>query len=197
MTRRDEIVSAARRCFAERGYAGSSIRHLEEAAGLSAGAGGLYRHFPSKRALLAAVVEAEIESNRTAVVEMHEPPATDARTALEHGCRAGLAQLDRQVDLMRILFRDLPAFPELVETVRAGLSDEVYRAFADRVAAGQAAGVVRADIDPEAVAVLAIGPLVDRKVKQHLLGYSPLDVDDDRLVAAWVDLFTGHLGGPG
>ena len=90
MSRRDEIVTAARRCFAERGYAATSIRDLEEAAGLSPGAGGLYRHFPSKDALLAAVVEAEIESNRTAVVDMHAAEATDARGVLEHGCRLGL-----------------------------------------------------------------------------------------------------------
>ena len=97
---------------------------------------------------------------------------------------------------MRILFRDLPAFPELVETVRVGLTDEVYRAFADRVAAGQAAGVVDPRLDAEALAVLAIGPLVDRKVKQHLLGFAPLDVDDERLVAAWVDLFATYLDRP-
>ena len=195
MTRRDQIIDAARRCFADRGYGATSIRDLEEAAGLTPGAGGLYRHVPSKQALLEAVVRAEVDANRRAVEAMHAPTDDDPRRLLEHGARAGLAQLDDQVELMRILFRDLPAFPDLVELVRRELTDEVYRAFADRVRTGQAVGVVPTAVDADAVAVLAIGPLVDVKLKQHLLGFTPLDVDEDRLVAAWVDLFAGHLGG--
>lgn len=189
MTRKDEIVVAARRCFAEKGFAATSVRDIEAAAGLSPGAGGIYRHVRSKDELLAAVVDAEVRANREALAGMHAPPPdADLRTALEHGAREGLAQLDRQVDLMRIVFRDLDRFPELVAQVRAEITDVVYRAFADRVAPALAGR------DAEALAVLAIGPLVVLKLKQHLLGFTPLDVDEDRLVAVWVDLFATYLG---
>ncbi|MBX3315133.1 MAG: TetR/AcrR family transcriptional regulator [Actinobacteria bacterium] len=194
MTRREEIVAAARRCFATKGYEATTIRDVEEAAGLSPGAGGLYRHVPSKEALLDAVVAAEVDANRAAIVDMAIPEGLDARGLLEHGVRQGLAQLDRQADVMRIVFRDLPAFPHLVETVRTGLIDAVYESFATGVRAGRDAGTVPAHVDPEAVALVAIGPIVDLKLKQHLLGITPLDVDEDRLVETWVDVFATYLG---
>ena len=39
-----------------------------------------------------------------------------------------------------------------------------------------------------------IGPVVDFKIKQHLLGYTPLDIEEERLVRAWVHLFAIVLG---
>jgi len=42
------------RLFSQRGYAATSIARIEEAAGLTPGAGGLYHHFKSKEAVLAA-----------------------------------------------------------------------------------------------------------------------------------------------
>ena len=48
-------------CFVSRGYAATTIADIEQAAGLrSVGAGGTYRHFESKRAILEAVVDAAV-----------------------------------------------------------------------------------------------------------------------------------------
>ena len=52
---RDAIVTAARRLFAIKGYADTSIRDLVEAAGVTRGA--LYHHFKDKEALFARVFE--------------------------------------------------------------------------------------------------------------------------------------------
>ena len=52
--RRDEILSAAARVFAEQGYEGATIRDLEPATGLTRG--GIFFHFPGKRALYLAVL---------------------------------------------------------------------------------------------------------------------------------------------
>lgn len=52
---RDAIVSAARKLFATKGYADTSIRDLVEAAGVTRGA--LYHHFKDKEALFAHVFE--------------------------------------------------------------------------------------------------------------------------------------------
>jgi AcrR family transcriptional regulator len=51
---RDRITAAALRLFAERGYAGTSMTQLAAEAGMAPG--NLYRYFPSKEALFAAVV---------------------------------------------------------------------------------------------------------------------------------------------
>ncbi|HWA98152.1 MAG TPA: TetR/AcrR family transcriptional regulator [Pirellulales bacterium] len=52
--RRDEILDAAARLFAERGYAAADTQSLSDALGI--GKGTLYRHFASKRDLFLAAV---------------------------------------------------------------------------------------------------------------------------------------------
>lgn len=53
--RREAIIETARAVFAERGFAATSMADLVQATGLSMG--GLYRYFPSKADLIAAVAE--------------------------------------------------------------------------------------------------------------------------------------------
>lgn len=48
------IVDGAMGLFAERGYAGTSVADIEQAAGLTPRASGTYRHSPSKKAVLEA-----------------------------------------------------------------------------------------------------------------------------------------------
>ena len=55
---RDRITQAALRCFAEHGYPGTSVAAIAAAAGTAPG--NVYRYFPSKEALFAAVVPAEL-----------------------------------------------------------------------------------------------------------------------------------------
>src|ERR687896_801567 len=78
--RRLELIEAAARLFAARGYYAVTVDDLGEALGLSGPA--LYRHFPSKEALLVAVfdqvIEQQSERAREVLAEAADPP-----TALE------------------------------------------------------------------------------------------------------------------
>jgi AcrR family transcriptional regulator len=51
--RQHQILDGARRCFAERGYEGTTIRHLEAEIGLSSGA--ILNYYPSKLELFIAL----------------------------------------------------------------------------------------------------------------------------------------------
>ncbi|QKT07205.1 TetR/AcrR family transcriptional regulator [Gordonia sp. X0973] len=53
--RRREILDGARRCFADYGYDGATVRRLEEATGLSRGA--IFHHFRDKEALFLALAD--------------------------------------------------------------------------------------------------------------------------------------------
>jgi TetR/AcrR family transcriptional regulator, repressor for uid operon len=59
---RDRILAAALRCFAAKGFHGTSMQEVCAQADMSPGA--LYRYFPSKDAIIAAIAEQERENNR-------------------------------------------------------------------------------------------------------------------------------------
>jgi AcrR family transcriptional regulator len=196
MSPRERILVAARACFAAKGFAGTTIADIEGAAGYTPRSGGVYRHFRSKVEILEAVIDAELADNAKAIHDVPDPAydgSLDPVDVLEEAARRGLAQLDRQAELTKIVFRDLDQFDELLTKVRDGLIDATYRDFVARL---EAAGIpaARPDLDPEAIAVLAIGPIVDFKVKQHLLGAPPLGLEEDRLVHAWAHLFATVFG---
>jgi TetR/AcrR family transcriptional regulator, repressor for uid operon len=65
--RRAQIIAGARRCFAERGFHGAGVEDLERACELTRGT--LFRYFPSKAAMLIAVIRAEAERRDRAFEE--------------------------------------------------------------------------------------------------------------------------------
>ena len=58
--RSDEILAAARRCFATYGYEGATVVRLEQETGLSRGA--IFNYFPSKDEIFLTL--AERDANR-------------------------------------------------------------------------------------------------------------------------------------
>ena len=174
-TRRDRILDAGLECFGEQGYASTTIADIEAAAGLAPGTGGTYRHFASKQAILEGVIERELAANDDALAPVP--------TSLEGAARDGLAQLDRQRNLTRILFRDLDRFPELMADVVERLIRGPYRLVAERTA------VVAPRVDAEALASIMVGALVNYKVIETMVGERPGNVDEDRFVKAWAHLY--------
>ncbi|MFJ4654751.1 TetR/AcrR family transcriptional regulator [Nocardia sp. NPDC088792] len=74
--RRSQILDGARRCFAEYGYEGATVRRLEEATGLSRGA--IFHHFRDKDALFLALAQedaarmAEVAANQGLIQVMRD-----------------------------------------------------------------------------------------------------------------------------
>lgn len=103
--RREAIVEVARGLFAERGYEGTSIDAVLEAAGVSRGA--LYHHFEGKEALFDAVflaVEDEVGRRVLAAVEGLSEP-TEILTV------AGKAWIAMAADpvIQRVVILEAPA----------------------------------------------------------------------------------------
>lgn len=101
-----KLLQAARRAFAHKGYAASSMDDLTAAVGLTRGA--LYHHFGDKQQLLAAVVneiDAEMAS-RAAAIGSKEANDWDALMA------EGVAYIEMalQPEVQRIVLLDGPAF---------------------------------------------------------------------------------------
>ncbi|MEU0133243.1 TetR/AcrR family transcriptional regulator [Streptomyces sp. NPDC006296] len=74
--RRRQILSGAAHCFARNGFHGTSMQDVLKEVGLSAGA--VYRYFPGKEDLIAAIADEAFDSIRRAFAEAAEltPPPT-------------------------------------------------------------------------------------------------------------------------
>lgn len=177
---KERIVAAAMSCFAAKGFTATTISEIEAAAGLTPGAGGTYRHFASKRAILDAVIDA--------VVAQKDEVLAPVPTSLKGSVRDGLAQMDRQRDLIRLMCRDLDQFPELLERVADRLLEAPYRLAAERTAA------IAPGVDGEAMATIFLGAIVNYKVFETLVGKRPSTVSEERFVAAWAHLYALLIG---
>jgi AcrR family transcriptional regulator len=142
--RRGAILAAARHEFASRGFRGARTAAIASGAGCSEPT--LYKHFPSKQALFAAALHDATASMREMV---------DALMATAGGPMAGmLAVAERATGdpliIETIRLRTLAAGLVDDPQVRAALTasvDEVRGCMAAHIAAGQAAGEIRSDID--------------------------------------------------
>jgi AcrR family transcriptional regulator len=172
---KSRILNAAMTCFATKGYAATTMADIEAAAGFAPRTGGTYRHFRSKQAILEAAIDAHLAVNDEVLAPVP--------TSLEGAARDGLAQLDQQRELMKVLFRDLDQFPQLMARVVDRLIQGPYRVVAERTAA------VAPRVDAEAVATVMIGALVNFKVIEAMVGVRPGGVSEERLIATWAQLY--------
>ncbi|WP_165495335.1 TetR/AcrR family transcriptional regulator [Actinomadura roseirufa] len=190
---RERIVAESLRLFADRGYAATSVAEIEAAAGLSPGAGGLYRHFRSKEEVLAAAVRGHIDRTRRQIQDLLEQATTFAGRPLEVRlrmlCQAGLAKMREEQDLIRVLFRDLDRFPHLVAEMREGIVNPLY----DGIAAWLAAQpeLAGADEDWPAIASILGGAVVNYWLTNESLHEPPRRIDETRFVHAWARLGLG------
>jgi AcrR family transcriptional regulator len=97
------ILDAAARVFEERGFEAGTTNHVAERAGVSIGS--LYEYFPNKDAIVAAVVERELERERANLLAILAPAETDDGLA---------AQLRAFVDALLELHARRPALHRIL-----------------------------------------------------------------------------------
>jgi AcrR family transcriptional regulator len=104
--RRQEILEAARRCFAEHGYENATVVRLEEATGLSRGA--IFNYFPNKQALFVELTAAS--SDRFVEIWLEQ----GFRALLDEIAHADADWIAVQIEASRRIRTD-PLFKEQVE----------------------------------------------------------------------------------
>lgn len=189
---RERLLEEGMRLIGDRGFRAVTVAEIEAAAGLSAGAGGFYRHFPSKRALVDECLERWIDDVASFGRELAAMlPLDDLRSELTVTARGALALLARQRDLFRFLVRDADAFPDAAQAVHERLVvrgyDQMRRQFA-RLLADRGARLANADLD--ALCAIALGALVHYRDDEAIYGTPPAGAQEDRFVQIWVELFT-------
>jgi len=184
---RERIAEAAMRLFSEQGFRGASVAQIEAAAGLTPGAGGLYHHFGSKEEVLAFGVRRHLQ-RLEALRDIRRiiGDLGDLRAELSVTARYFLAELDSQIELLRIVVSETRRRPHLLTEAVDQLITSTFRGFAEwlREAAGQELSEDRASI----IATLALGSLLSSRLLSNVIGVNSTAADDDTLIPAWVDM---------
>ncbi|WP_158896277.1 TetR/AcrR family transcriptional regulator [Amycolatopsis anabasis] len=183
---RQRLIDEAIRLFSTQGYAATSVADIQVACGLTPGSGALYKHFPSKRALLEAAVHRHFEKtaarSHAAVAAQDE----DGRAALRRLANVVWDVIDGDRDLIRIMLREFDGFPELFEQMWQGVLANAYDQGAAWVSAERERGAL--DVaDPEATAAVLLASLTYFPLLRVLIGHTPGDLDAERFLAAWTE----------
>ena len=158
----DKLVAAARALFTEEGTS-APLEDVAERAGV--GIGTLYRHFPTRQALLEAVYVDEVEAMARAAEELSELPPWDALSQWLHQY-VGFAATKRALNEAL-----LEAAPD--SNVLLACRTAITGAGTALIERAQRAGVIRADADfmdvVRMVGGIALVPTADPGQKERML----------------------------
>jgi len=115
---RDEILRAARRLFAERGYAGTSVRDIAKAAGVSAQT--VYDSVGSKQALVERLNDLIDEEANVPAIARAAAESGDAELIAATPARVTRSILENRGDIVRALVSGAAAEPELAAVLEEG-----------------------------------------------------------------------------
>ena len=190
--RRAQILREAAACFGTRGFAGTTTRDIAAHVGITEAA--LYRYFPSKEAIYAAILDERIDSPD--LLEAIEPLARDRR--------------DRDVftELALALIRSVEADPSLLRLLLySGLEGhEMARPFHERrvrrlrdfltryIARRSGEGAFRG-VDPALGARAFIGMVVDHLIVRQVFGQrDEYPQPPEEVAATFVSIFLDGIG---
>src|SRR2546422_7464873 len=166
--RRAELLEAAVRVFAAKGFHASRVGDIAEEAGVAHGL--LSHYFRSKEELLETIFRETWRDVLDAVRSVEETDET-ARERLAGVAKILLRAWRRDPDLVRVLVREVTRSSHLQKRI-----DEIDAAFAGLeriIARGQEEGEFRSDVDPRMVSYVFYGAL-----EEILTGWVLEQLDD-------------------
>ena len=186
--KRDAILRAAIRTFARHGFFGAQVADVARTAGVAAGT--VYLYFRSKDDLLVSIFERvmseAIAEGRAALAGVDDPVERLRRIARLH-----LDRLGRDRDLAVVFQVELRQTTKFMERFSNTLLREYLGILRDVIADGQAAGAIRASVNPTLAAKMLFGAL-DEMATNWMLSHRRVSLDG--VADAVVDLFVHGVG---
>lgn len=145
---RDKLIQVARAEFAAASDT-VSLEGIARAAGV--GIGTLYRHFPTREALVEAVYAAELDDVTGSVATLLKELPPDA------ALRAWMGRYAAFVATKRGMAETLRAGWASGRIATPGTRERVTAAIATLLAAGAEAGSLRGDVDPQDITAMLLG----------------------------------------
>ncbi|WIM87678.1 TetR/AcrR family transcriptional regulator [Candidatus Mycobacterium wuenschmannii] len=191
---RDRLLDAAMTLFARQGYASTSIADIQQACGLSPGSGALYKHFPSKKALLQEAARRQMEQMAVMHDDYVRTRPTDVQGALRQGAEQIWASIDNNTALLRIMFREPEALGDMLDEVWSTVATTAYNRMGRALTATRDAGLSPAQ-DPQATASVLVAALAYLPIARMLIGHTPGNIDAEQFLEAWLRLAEGVFTG--
>lgn len=167
--RREQIVEAATRVFAEKGFSRATTREVAREAGVSEGT--IYNYFEDKDALLMAILEGLNETQRRAE-DFEEGMATDFRGFLEEYLRRRMSLIWENRGVFRVVLSEMLVNAELRELYLHQVVEPTMKIAEENFRSRMKQGEVRQTDAPLAVrsvagavlGVLVLGLLGDEEI---------------------------------
>lgn len=183
----ERLLDAAMHLFATKGYEETSVGDIQVAAGLTYGSGALYKHFPSKQAVLESGITRFIETASAERAELSAIGDGDLAGSLAAVANAVLTSFRRDRDTLRIVWRDLERFPDLQDAVRRKRIRATYDDFGKWLTDLQNQGRIDVE-DPNASASVLLAALAFFHILDALMGDTPGGISAPRFIKAWATL---------
>lgn len=154
--KREAILRAATKVFAESGYFNSKVADVARVAGVADGT--VYLYFKSKEEILRSIFDrgvTEVLSEARAIIE----EVADARERLRRIARLHLERLGADRDLAIVFQVELRGSTKFMEEFSAAGFAEYLRLIRDTFEEGQRAGVFRRELNAKIVAKVFFGAL--------------------------------------
>lgn len=149
--RREELLAAARRVFAQQGFRGTTIADIAEEAGIALGT--IYLYFPSKEDVFAALSEQFAEMIIVALTDV--PPAGSMEAAVRARVSNVFATCAENRDLVRLVVLNTDRDSAATERMRQA-AEVRATPLVESIAQGVEQGLVRSG-DPVMMTRLAHG----------------------------------------
>ena len=181
--RRMQILDAAARVFAEKGFHRATTKEIAAAADVSEGT--IYNYFGGKREILSAIVKETETPMVAALLEMGE---LGDREAMVEMIEKGLSITEAQLPFNRTLFSEAWVDDGILEESIAARIRQIHQLLTKYIAERIAAGIFR-PVDPALVAQLVLG-MFGSLIVPAIRGMAPLPSPKKRraLAEAMVDL---------
>jgi AcrR family transcriptional regulator len=184
--RREQIMEAALRVFAKKGFAGASNKDIAEEAGITPGL--IYHYFESKEGLLKAIYEDRSPVNiiRSVPAQILElPPEQFLRFAVKHMLTG--VEDEKFLPLLQLYLPEAIYHPELAPFMTA-IIDQGSQFMAGYLSAKMESGEI-CKTDPTLVTELMMGGVMNMALRRKLL-HDPLTLkySQDQIIDEVVSL---------
>jgi AcrR family transcriptional regulator len=190
---RQLLLDTAYRLFGTGGYGQTSVDAIIDAAGISKGA--FYHHFDSKEGLFNALIELRV---RDCAEQMAGAVRSSGslRDAVEGLAQAGVQSLKTDPAWLRLYmeFWLQASRDPVARKVVARSMSQCRDLIAQMLRMGQATGLVRQDLDPDAAAAILNGVFDGVALQSEI---DPRAVDLDKLIRPMADLMQRFIEQPG